>query len=40
MVLDEGEVVEKGNHQELLRKGGIYADLFQLQQLSEELDRI
>lgn len=40
LVLDEGEVVEKGNHQELLRKGGIYADLFQLQQLSEELDRI
>jgi ATP-binding cassette subfamily B protein len=40
LVLDEGEVVEKGNHQALLRKGGIYADLFQQQQLSEELDRI
>jgi ATP-binding cassette subfamily B protein len=40
LVLDEGEVVEKGDHQALLRKGGIYADLFQQQQLSEELERI
>jgi ATP-binding cassette subfamily B protein len=40
LVLDEGEVVERGDHQSLLRKGGIYADLFHRQQLSEELEVI
>jgi ATP-binding cassette subfamily B protein len=40
LVLDEGEIVERGTHQSLLNKGGVYADLFREQQLSEELDRI
>jgi subfamily B ATP-binding cassette protein MsbA len=30
-VVDEGEIVERGNHIELLKKGGLYADLHQLQ---------
>lgn len=31
VVLDKGEIVEIGSHQELLGKGGRYAELFQLQ---------
>ncbi len=31
LVLDKGELVELGSHEELLKKGGRYAELFQLQ---------
>ncbi len=31
LVLDKGEIVEWGNHQELLKNGGIYKRLFELQ---------
>ena len=34
-VLDNGRIVEKGNHSALLEKGGLYAELFE-QQLIEE----
>lgn len=40
LVLDEGRIIERGNHRELVRGGGVYADLYQQQQLSEELDQI
>ena len=30
-VVDEGEIVERGSHIELLKKGGLYADLHELQ---------
>ena len=40
LVLDDGEVVERGDHQALIQKGGIYADLFHHQQLSEELEQL
>ncbi|MEO0180294.1 MAG: ABC transporter ATP-binding protein [candidate division WOR-3 bacterium] len=33
IVLEDGRVVEKGTHQELLRIGGIYAKTWELQQL-------
>ncbi len=28
IVLDKGEVIEKGNHTELIQQGGLYADLY------------
>lgn len=31
VVLDEGRVVEDGTHEALLRRGGLYADMYQLQ---------
>ena len=31
VVLDHGRIVEEGTHAELLRRGGIYARLFQMQ---------
>ncbi len=31
IVMDRGHVVDAGTHQELLSRGGIYADLYRLQ---------
>jgi len=31
LVLEKGELIEIGSHEELLKKGGRYAELFQLQ---------
>ena len=36
-VLEDGSLIEQGTHDELLRLGGEYADLYQLQLLEEEL---
>ena len=36
-VLDRGRIVERGRHDDLVRSGGIYADLFRKQLLEEEL---
>ncbi|MEA2657650.1 MAG: ATP-binding cassette, subfamily multidrug efflux pump [Candidatus Binatota bacterium] len=40
LVLDEGKIIERGNHEELVRRGGVYAELYQQQRLSEELEQI
>jgi ATP-binding cassette subfamily B protein len=39
IVLEEGRVVEMGDHKSLLAKGGIYTDLYWRGQLEEELER-
>ena len=31
VVLDEGRTVEEGTHDELVMRGGLYAELFSLQ---------
>ncbi len=37
IVMDAGQIVEIGNHQELLKKGGYYSDLYEAQFLEEEV---
>ncbi len=40
VVLDKGTIAERGTHGELVRLGGIYADLYEKQLLEEELDHL
>jgi ATP-binding cassette subfamily B protein len=39
VVLRDGQIIEKGTHEELLGVGGYYAELYQKQLLEEELAR-
>ncbi|HKW62428.1 MAG TPA: ABC transporter ATP-binding protein [Candidatus Acidoferrum sp.] len=38
VVLRDGRIIERGTHDELLERGGYYADLYQKQLLEEELE--
>lgn len=40
VVLHEGRIVERGNHDELVELGGIYAELHRKQLLEEELEQL
>jgi len=40
VVLNNGAVLEQGNHPQLLKLGGIYADLFRNQELMREMEII
>jgi len=40
IVVDKGEIVERGTHDELVAKGGIYADLNEKQLLERELEEL
>jgi ATP-binding cassette subfamily B protein len=38
VVVDEGRIVERGSHAELLAQPGLYAELYQRQRLTEQLE--
>jgi ATP-binding cassette, subfamily B, multidrug efflux pump len=40
VVLDEGRIVERGSHEQLVERGGYYADLYRRQTIEDELEEI
>ena len=40
LVLDDGRIVERGDHESLLRAGGLYAQMYRRQQMSDELEEL
>lgn len=40
LVLEDGRIVERGDHESLLRADGVYAQMYRRQQMSDELDEI
>ena len=40
VVLDEGRIVDTGTHAELIRRGGLYADLYHREEMVEELETL
>jgi ATP-binding cassette, subfamily B, multidrug efflux pump len=39
-VFEDGQILERGTHHELVERGGLYAELHQQQRLTEELEQI
>jgi ATP-binding cassette subfamily B multidrug efflux pump len=40
LVFDDGKIIERGTHHQLIQRGGVYAEIYEQQRLSEELERI
>jgi ATP-binding cassette subfamily B protein len=40
IVLDDGRIVERGTHEQLVERGGYYADLYRRQTIEDELEEI
>jgi ATP-binding cassette subfamily B protein len=40
LVLDEGRVIASGTHDELIERGGLYADLYRREEMAEELESL
>jgi len=40
LILDEGAIVERGQHADLVALGGLYADLYHKQQLEQEIEAL
>jgi ATP-binding cassette subfamily B protein len=40
VVLDDGRIVESGTHEELLRRSGVYAEIFREDALADELEAL
>jgi ATP-binding cassette, subfamily B, multidrug efflux pump len=40
IVIDNGDIVERGTHSELVKSGGIYTNIFQMQKLRDELEGV
>ncbi|ABC28876.1 ABC-type multidrug transport system, ATPase and permease components [Hahella chejuensis KCTC 2396] len=40
LVLDQGQIREQGNHSELVAQAGWYSQIYELQQIEQDLDRV
>jgi ATP-binding cassette subfamily B protein len=39
IALDEGRIVQRGTHEQLIQQEGLYKELYEMQKLEEELER-